>query len=588
MADYQPGHVLRTSSTQSLGHGLEQQHPYHRVLVAISLGLGLLSTLATAFAFYWFVRMKRSFRHDLIMLLIVSDFIKSAWFVIFPIVDYTHGPIASESAFCQLSGFSLAVGVESSDVAVLLIALHSALYIIRPRAGLYPYRWIALAVYIMFPLLSTSLAFIDGNGKGYENIGYYCYLSNDGGWTRLSLSWIPRYISFVVILLMYVFIYLYVRTRILQYERKGSTVFQQDKNAHTTFTTPVVADCSRLSGPSYRRASAPVFKDRLSSGPSFGGSVPTGRELKNRSMDHSPTTPTFEAISWTLPSFGNSASALREPIAEEDQDPFSPAGPSLDAPQPTHSPTRRNSTAVFPSTIPSTIPSSRSSFGKSTEASEASLPQASSSKFRRISSFFIRASHDEGTLPFPSRWMPGATLTTINAADRAAAANVTNNRDKIRRQLRSLFVYPLVYVLIWIFPFVSHVKGDDSPSASPRPWLLALSLMSLAIQGAVDSVVFTAREKPWQHARGVGFWGSVWSVLEEGGDRVGRTREEFIVEGRIARARRQSEMIDEVGGRDMRRNKRQWWDVEDIASEAGGDDDERMRTRTRNEDWTMS
>lgn len=106
--------------------------PLHSVLVAISLGFGLLSTLATSFAFYWFVRMKRSFRHDLIMLLIVSDFIKSAWFVIFPIVVYTLGPIASESAFCQISGFSLAVGFESSDVAVLLIALHSALYIIRP------------------------------------------------------------------------------------------------------------------------------------------------------------------------------------------------------------------------------------------------------------------------------------------------------------------------------------------------------------------------------------------------------------------------------------------------------------------------
>jgi hypothetical protein len=46
-------------------------------------------------------------------------------------------------------------------------------------------------------------------------------------------------------------------------------------------------------------------------------------------------------------------------------------------------------------------------------------------------------------------------------------------------------------------------------------------------------------------------------------------------------------MIDEVGGRDTRRNRRQWWDIEDMASEAGGDEDERMRNRTRNEDFTM-
>lgn len=34
------------------------------MLMAVSLGVGLLSTLATSFAFYWFVKMRRSFRHE--------------------------------------------------------------------------------------------------------------------------------------------------------------------------------------------------------------------------------------------------------------------------------------------------------------------------------------------------------------------------------------------------------------------------------------------------------------------------------------------------------------------------------------------
>jgi hypothetical protein len=34
------------------------------VLGAVSLGIGLLSTLATSFAFYWFVKMRRNFRHE--------------------------------------------------------------------------------------------------------------------------------------------------------------------------------------------------------------------------------------------------------------------------------------------------------------------------------------------------------------------------------------------------------------------------------------------------------------------------------------------------------------------------------------------
>jgi hypothetical protein len=34
------------------------------LLMGLSLGLGLLSALATGCAFFWFVRMRRSFRHE--------------------------------------------------------------------------------------------------------------------------------------------------------------------------------------------------------------------------------------------------------------------------------------------------------------------------------------------------------------------------------------------------------------------------------------------------------------------------------------------------------------------------------------------
>src|SRR3954465_1768569 len=107
------------------------------------------------------------------MLLVQSDFVKSAAFVVFPIVSLVRGPVASDSVFCQVSGFSLALGIESSDIAVLLIALHSGMYSFRPRSGLYPYRRVAYLIYYLFPVAVASLAFIDG--PGYENVGNYCY-----------------------------------------------------------------------------------------------------------------------------------------------------------------------------------------------------------------------------------------------------------------------------------------------------------------------------------------------------------------------------------------------------------------------------
>ncbi len=51
---------------------------------------------------------------SLIMLLIQSDMFKALWFMIYPIVIFTHGPVADSSTFCQVSGFFLSVGIESS------------------------------------------------------------------------------------------------------------------------------------------------------------------------------------------------------------------------------------------------------------------------------------------------------------------------------------------------------------------------------------------------------------------------------------------------------------------------------------------
>jgi hypothetical protein len=51
---------------------------------------------------------------SLIMLLIQSDMFKALWFMIYPIVVFTHGPVPNDSTFCQVSGFFLALGIEAS------------------------------------------------------------------------------------------------------------------------------------------------------------------------------------------------------------------------------------------------------------------------------------------------------------------------------------------------------------------------------------------------------------------------------------------------------------------------------------------
>lgn len=115
-----------TSATPRLSLGKE------RNLQILAVTFSSISVASAILAFYWFVNMRRSFRHQygayclvmdaaanhsynsLIMLLIQSDMFKALWFLIYPIVVFTHGEPGRTSVFCQVNGFFIAFGNEAS------------------------------------------------------------------------------------------------------------------------------------------------------------------------------------------------------------------------------------------------------------------------------------------------------------------------------------------------------------------------------------------------------------------------------------------------------------------------------------------
>ncbi|KAK2067041.1 hypothetical protein P8C59_000810 [Phyllachora maydis] len=654
-------------------------------LTALSLACGCISVFATLFAFYWFVKMRRSFRHDLIMLLIQSDFIKALWFTIFPIVSFARGPIPSDSAFCQASGFFLTFGIESSDVAVLLIAVHSIMYIFRPQSGLYPHRRVAYAVWFLFPLAIASLAFI--NGSGYENIGHYCYLNTDQSWARLWLSWVPRYVICGTILVLYVFVYAYVRRKMDAYGRRSSAAAAaaaataacpRPLPSQGGLTPPLhgglgplplAADAARPpatppmayhglipSTPSSRRGSAAPPTEDADGGaqerrfsvatllplPRTGGEDDDAAE---RPMRQHPQLHHMMHWTWSLnkrTAAANTAAGTapaRSLVDEEVQDPLMPRrpGPTLaPAPAPAaQSKGQEGEGGGQPVGKPLPVGSRiwHQALGSVSSTHSASQQQQqqrrpSGSKLPGI----LRAA--AGSAPTPSCIPPpqghegqhDPYTTSFPGADEDTG--IARHRATVRRQLRALFVYPLAYVLSWVFPFASHMRGldRDAPGGAAHPdWLLVVGIISLCVQGAVDAALFTARERPWRHRdvrRGSGGWvvavklggrgtGGRGIVLGEGvmglarwigrlmglgmGVRMGgmgrartgagRTREEMLVHGRLARARRKEEIAAESGrsgsggaegaGRMSstagsagaaasaeRRTRREWWDVE--------------------------
>ncbi|KAJ9138451.1 Family A G protein-coupled receptor-like protein [Pleurostoma richardsiae] len=523
--------------------------------------------------------MRRSFRHDLIMLLIQSDFIKSLTFVIYPLANFTHDRLRSESAFCQAMGFIFALGIEASDAAVLLIALHSAIYIFFPRRsggenGLYPYRRIAYAFYVVVPLMMASLAFIKGV-PGYVNTGEYCYLPTNPSWYRMGLSWIPRYVNFFIILLIYTCIYVRVRLLMRRYSRRSS-----------------IAPAT-LRG-SYRRDSSIPPAPPLSSHGLIPPTPPSRRSIAADGRDRQRSV-SFERSArpqWNLSGLQYGASTRRgsqDPDIAPDAAP-EPLGIAEPPPAVTQTPK--------PTMVDSdTYPPSRSS----TVTANQDDMRAFSFYQRRVSDHNERDNGDFGLALGSARSLPGiiamlrhgpslatgertpSSSSITLAADASEYSNMAATRERTRRQLRLLFVYPLVYLIVWVFPFIGDLGRWNDPLSGRSPfWLVLLSLASLCIQGAADSLLFTVREQPWRHrrrgglAKGLGrrlagAWGA------ERGGRVGRTREEMLAEERMARERREEELEWERMHREGRPPRQagevNWWDFEmDGAAPAWSDD----------------
>ena len=68
----------------------------------------------------------------------------------------------------------------------------------------------------------------------------------------------------------------------------------------------------------------------------------------------------------------------------------------------------------------------------------------------------------------------------------------------VQRQMRLLLVYPILYFCIWLCPFIYHCLQYNDQFIQHQPIALVISaFVSLTIGGAVNSLAFCLREKPW-------------------------------------------------------------------------------------------
>lgn len=533
---------------------------------------------------------------------------KSLWFVLYDIISIAaHRQLKSSSAFCQANGFFFAMGIEAADAAVFLIALHSTVHIFWPNraggdSGLYPYRRGAYAFFALWPILMASLAFVTGN-FAYVNTGQYCYLPMEPWWSRTALSWIPRYINLLLILLMYGSSYMYIRVMLRRYSRRNSEIPVGRPAGVVPPTPPLMShDLIPLSPTGSMRSSSrtpsmmKTLEERSPSRPrehlmmrkSFKGKLDMlypGMRVRRHwgwagfesapSASHTPD-PSSAGVSPCGGAAFPGTTAIK-PLVETAQ----VAEASIPLQQPKLALLKRQLLADTLSSTKSSTAGERISprlhhrlLAKHVDDYFTSMVYSGRGRAHTGSQVEIQRVLGEG--PVGVSGIDLEKPSPILALDQAAfeSGGISRSRERLRRQLRYLFVYPAVYLCIWIFPFANDLSVfDGSIQKRPPYWLALCSLISLSIQGLADSFVFYAREKPWRHLRG-GFWESLgldcvrnlkFSLRKDSG----RTREEMFNDSQRARSRREEELELENelrGSPEVRRpptaGDKNWWDAD--------------------------
>ncbi|RDW69365.1 hypothetical protein BP6252_08385 [Coleophoma cylindrospora] len=573
-----PRHIL-SESKRGLGNvtnitpsiaGTSQTVTAHQgyVLQCLALSFSVASVASAVLAFYWFVKMRRSFRHDLIMLLIQSDMFKALWFMVYPIVTFIHGPVQNNSTFCQVHGFFISLGVEAS-----------ALYIFKSRTtaaegGLYPYRYTAYLLWVIVPTVMAALGFLNGD-NAYQSNGTYCYLPARPFWYRLALSWIPRYVIFVVILAIYVSIYYYVRYKFNHFAKEES-----DSSGGS--------NGSRMSNP-FRRSSLPATPTLASHG-LIPGLRPTSYDDAaldaRRKRKQSVSSPDIEAhrFIWAsvvsrddhpvVPLTPPPSPPTESSLVDFESPAEGPASPSIQTPPQVHTPYITFSLRTPPPETPSL--SGQTSWTNTFSNPFSKSDDASSHK-RSIADIFKRRQKPSS---IPATTPPVTRLQLLNSQGQDLAdSEMMRTREKIRRQLRFLFIYPLVYMFMWALPFASHIMQYRDSFATDPPFILScLTTVCVCSQAAVDCWLFSTREKPWRHVpgnesnqsllRSLRFW-SGWTEVKarrkSKQNGPGKTRQEMAREAMQAYKRRDEEMAErrrDSGNFEAARVKpeRSWWD----------------------------
>lgn len=446
------------------------------------------SLMATLFGFYFLLMInpyRRVYRHELILSLLIFDFIKSLAMIIYSSAAITD--VSTGDSFTNALGWITTFCIQGSDWIILFFAIHITLLVFKSKlkkisktlklkfnflnlpklpnisyfnesnkfrvgkglrakeGGLFNYRGTVLVLSTVIPAIIASLGFV----AGFQGSVYWSFLKiNSALW---SFTWLFRYIVVLGIMTLYISIYIFV---MIEYKKVSKKI-----QLHTTNNADGGDDNIKNN---IINNSNNNTEDGLIKG-TFGDSL------------------WYKMSQWILmlvfPDVGITAKLHGQGLTS-----------SADL---KNIEKLKNDSILFGSTETDSFVDSRRS-----SLLTIPLPVYKGTNLNSNSNSDSAQAQMQMQMPTVNDQIQ-VTQQIQSLINAEIMEKFQLRRAQILRQMNVIFIYPASYVFLWIFPFVSHVyilKNYKSIS----PWLASTTAFFQGFNGVVDVTVFLIREKPWQ------------------------------------------------------------------------------------------
>lgn len=348
--------------------------------------------------------------------------------------------------------------------------------------GLYRVRRWVYAIWVLLPNLSGALAFINPR-SAFMAQGGFCSLPLRPYWYRIALFWGPRYLIWCYVV--------YVAVRIYRYVGSEFKVFGQEKDRSDSLGVPGNSSVDRIMQDEMNQRKRSKRFSSFGIGPDDAGDLRRSLDdAKEAHISRSQTAPLNGSLTPSLP---NSARRQSTPnwtanIASISEDTTLAPPPTVSSPG-----SRRGSQQV----------------GNGVTAEDFAPPPKIDLNGHRgsITSLASKKSSAAASLDATSG-LPSITENPfasqkVDESRPTASGAMKLRRRLIQRQLRLLFIYPCIYMLLWVVPLVVNIMNyTDYFAQHPVFAIGIIQLVCVTIMTFADVVVFCWRERPWRHIPG--------------------------------------------------------------------------------------